>query len=89
MKKNYIIVCSDSVENEMVQIKILGRDYCWSEGGRTIQHVNQPVLIFDNLNNKDRSISYHKSLMNSDYKEHSCYKKHIIISANDFLLLKI
>lgn len=86
--KNYIIKCSDSIENERVQIKILGKGHKWSEGCLTTQYINKPILIFDNLNNKERAISYHSKEMSEDYKQHSCYKKHLRISANDFLKLK-
>jgi len=87
MKTNYIITCDNEDENELVQIKILGKGYSWSEGEKTISYKNKPVLIFDNLNNKDRSLSYHNHLMSEDYKIHSCYKKHRLISAIDFLKL--
>jgi hypothetical protein len=87
MKVNYIIVCADEYENELVQNKILGQGYCWSEGKKTISYKNKPVLIFDNLNNEDRSLSYHNHLMSDDYKINSCYNKHKLISAMDFLKL--
>ncbi len=88
MKKYYIITCENEEQSELVQIKILGKGYVWSEGGKLIVHKDKPVLIFDDLNNKERSISYHNSLMSLDYKQYSCYQKHKIISALDFLELK-
>ena len=87
-KKNYIINCENEEQSELVQIKILGLGYAWSEGGKLIAHRDKPVLIFDNLNNEERSISYHNRQMSLDYKQYSCYKKHKIISALEFLKLK-
>lgn len=89
MKKHYIITCENEEQNELVQIKILGKGYTWSEGGKLVTNKDKPVLIFDDLNNKERSISYHNHLMSLDYKKYSCYQKHKIISALDFLELKI
>jgi len=31
MKKHYIITCEDVEQSELVQIKILGKEYSWSE----------------------------------------------------------
>ena len=84
---NYIIECEDSIENEKVQIKILGKGYRWVTEYDLIQYENEPVLIFDNLNSKDRAISYHSKIMSEDYKQYSCYKKHKRIKAVDFLKL--
>ena len=86
--KNYIIVCDAKIENELVQIKILAKGFKWSGGCLVTQHTNMPVLIFDDLNNTDRSISYHESVMDNYYKKYSCYQKHITINASDFLLLR-
>lgn len=88
MKKHYIITCENEEQSELVQIKILGAGYLWSEGGKLVNHTNKPVLIFDDLNNKDRSISYHEKLMSDQYKPYSCYQKHKTISAINFLELK-
>lgn len=85
MSKNYIIECDDSIQNEKVQIKILSKGYKWSEGSEVTQHINEPVLIFDDLNNKEKSISFHRNKMSEDYRIHSCYHKHIRITAADFL----
>ena len=83
MSKHYIITCENEEQNELVQIKILGKGYTWSESDRLVTNKDKPVLILDDLNNKERSISYHNKLMSLDYK------KYKIISALDFLKLKI
>ena len=85
MSKNFIIQCDDSVQNEKVQIKILAKGYTWVTGYDLIKHTNEPVLIFDNLNSRVRTISYHSKIMSDDYKKNSCYKNYIRISASDFL----
>ena len=85
MSKNFIIQCDDSIQNEKVQIKILAKGYTWVTGYDLIQHTNEPVLIFDNLNSRARTISYHSKIMSDDYKKYSCYKNHTRISASDFL----
>jgi uncharacterized protein YukJ len=87
-KKNYIIVCDDYKQSEFVQKKILATGYAWTAGGIIVQYTDKPVIIFDNLNSQSRSMSYHTSLMNDDYKCHSCYKNHLTISANNFLALE-
>lgn len=83
--KNYVILCESSDQSEMVQIKILAKGYTWVSGFKLTQYTDKPVLIFDNLNSKDRAISYHEKLMSEEYKKYSCYKNHQVIGAEDFL----
>jgi len=85
--RNYIILCESSEQNEMVQIKILGKGYEWITGVKLTQFTDKPVLVFDDLNSSNRAISYHEHLMSEQYKKYSCYKNHRTISSEAFLKL--
>ena len=85
--KNYVIFCESAEQNEMIQIKLLSKGYEWVSGYKLIQFTDKPVLVFDNLNSKDRAISYHEKLMSEEYKKYSCYKNHRVIGAEAFLKL--
>jgi anthranilate/para-aminobenzoate synthase component II len=83
--KNYIIICNTENENIAVQAKILALGGKWVSGKTTIQFTDKPELIFDNLDSKERTISYHETVMRDDYKRLSCYKNHKTITAIEFL----
>jgi hypothetical protein len=85
--KHYVIICESSDQNEMVQIKILAKGYTWVTGFKLTQYTDKPVLVFDDLNSSDRAISYHEKIMSEEYKKYSCYQKHKLINAVDFLKL--